>query len=247
MIEKSKDTLNSINKMIDILETFDSDNLILGIEEMSKLTGYPKTTVHRIVQTLVERNWLVQDQTTKKYGLGFGTLRYEKLIKSSNNLINIFDPIMKKIRDELNETVVLSVYDGGIHSMCIHVIKNNHFIQFAHHVGAKMPLYAGAVGRCILAFNKKINVLEYLEKIELKRLTDNTITNKEEFLKEINKTRENGYAISISEVNTSTLSICAPIIDNNNEFIACVNIACLDEKNTPEFKNKAINLLKSIL
>jgi len=243
LLQKDKDMLGTLNKTIDLLETFNSNDLFQSIEKMSETTGYPKTTVFRIVQTLVARGWMVQDKKTKKYGMSFGLLRYGKLVTTGNNLITICDPIMKKIRDALNETVVLSVHGGSDYSICIHVLNNNQFIRFAHEIGAKIPLFAGTVGRCILAFGPESFLYDYIERVELKRLAKNTILDKKQLLQEVKTTREKGYGISLSEVNDNTMSICVPLFDKSGNFLACMNVASLEEKDSPQYRSTVLRLL----
>jgi len=239
-----KDLLNTLIKAIDILDVYEDREAFLTLDTLSTVTGFPKPTVFRIVQTFISCGWMVQDAQTKKYGLSFVLLKYGRIVTSKNNLISIFDPVMQHIRDELNESVVLSVLDPSGYHICIHVVNNNQFIQFAHRLGKRMPLYAGGTGRCMLAFSPENFTKNYLDRTELKPFTHDTVTDREQLEKLIAQTRLDGYCISRGEVNENTESLSVPILSGSGDLIACMNIASLPRTGDLAYYEKAIPLLQ---
>lgn len=243
-MDREKDLLSSLNKAIDLLDVFENGEPFMSLDSLSAATGFPKPTVFRIAQTFISRGLMVQDSRTKKYGLGFGLMKYSRIITSNTNLIAMCEPLMRQVRDQINESVILSVRDNAGYSICVHVMKNNQFIQFGHHVGQRKPLYAGSVGRCILAFSSQKFVQDYLNRTELIKLASNTITNPDTLMDEIKKVREAGFCISQNEVNENTKSISIPLLDKEGEFVACINIASLPNEDDATYEQRAVALLK---
>lgn len=242
-MEKDKDILSTLNKAFDLLDVFEYGEPYMSLESLSAATGFPKPTVFRIVHTLISRGLMTQDPQTKKYGIGFGIMKYGRMVSSSTNLIAKCEPLMQHICDEIGEMVVLSVRDNAGYSICLHVIKNDQFIQFAHRVGQRMHLYAGSVGRCILAFSSEKFVSDYLDRTPLEQLASGTITTREHLMAEIARTRRDGVCISESEVNENTKSISVPLLDRNGDLVACMSLASLQKSRDQLYNQQAIALL----
>lgn len=236
---KEKDIIASIQKAIRIIETFSEDNTLQSVQELCNKTGYAKTTVHRIVQTLVYEGWMIQDIYSKRYGLGYGLLGYEKLILVQESLIKVCDPIMRRLRDEFNETVTLVVIERN-HGRCIHKIESEHHIKLISKVGGDVPLYAGATGKTILAFQSSDNIKTYLEDTKLEKFTEYTIIEKDAILKELEKIRAEGYVTTESEVDVDTFTVSVPIFQKGNSVLGCISISCPTYRYTHEGEEKMI-------
>lgn len=239
-----KELLSSLNKAIDVMDAYNDRDAFLSLDALSSITGFPKPTVFRIVQTFVSRGWMVQNPRSKKYGISFGMMKYARIATNDSNLIAAAEPHMIHIRNELNESVVLSVLDQSGYHVCIKVINNNQFVQFAHQVGKRMPLYAGGTGRCMLAFCSRKYREHYLDNTEFKKLASGTITDRKEIDRLINDVICKGYCISRNEVNENTESLSVPILSRDGELVACMNIASLIKSGNEEYYEKAIPMLK---
>lgn len=241
MKDKDRDLVASLQKAIRIISTYSEDKTLQSIEQLSKSTGFPKTTVHRIVQTLVLEGWMIQDSYSKRYGLGYGLLGLEKLVLLHENLIKICDPYMRMLKDSLNETVTLSVLDKD-HSLCIHKIDTEHYIKLTSKVGATMPLYAGSTAKCLLAFQDDSFIREYLENTDLIPFTKNTVTDPEQIFKDLQEIRKQGFSKSESEVDMDTFTVSVPIIDKKSNVFACISISCPTYRYSKELEEEMIRL-----
>jgi IclR family transcriptional regulator, KDG regulon repressor len=238
---RDKELIASIQKAIRIIETFSEDDILQSIQELSEKTGYAKTTVFRIVQTLVHEGWMIQDFYSKRYGLGYGLLGYEKLVMVQESLIKICDPIMRRLRDELNETVTLVIIERD-HGRCIHKIESEHHIKLISKVGKTIPLYAGATAKCILAFQDKNYIENYLDKTVLEEFTEYTIVDKSKLMKELRKIKDRGYAESESEVDKDTFTVSAPVFTKGISAIGCISVSCPKYRYNEEIEQKMVSL-----
>jgi IclR family KDG regulon transcriptional repressor len=238
---KDKDIVSSLQKAIKIINTYSEDDMLQSIEQLSKRTGYPKTTVHRIVQTLVLEGWMIQDSYSKRYGLGYGLLGLEKLVLLHENLIKICDPYMKKLKDTLNETVTLSVLEKD-HSLCIHKIETEHHVKLTSKVGSTMPLYAGSTAKCLLAFQDDSFIREYLYNTELIQFTNKTVTDPEQIIKDLLEIRKQGYSKSESEVDVDTFTVSVPIINKKSNVFCCISISCPTYRYSKKLEEDMIRL-----
>jgi len=236
---EDKDLIASIQKAIKVIETFSQDDVLQSIKELTSKTGYSKTAVHRIVQTLVHEGWMQQDDSSKRYRLGYGLLGYEKLVVIHDSLIKICDPFMKELRAEFNETISLAIAEK-VNAQCIHKIESEHHIKLISIVGQTMPLYGGATAKCILAFKDKQFIDDYLKNVKFESFTINTITDINSILLELDRIRANGYATSESQVDMDTFTVSVPIFIKNNTIIGSLSISCPQYRHTTETEEKMV-------
>ena len=97
-------------------------------------------------------------------------------------------------------------------------------VRVAGKVGEERPLYAGAIGKVLGAFQDENVIRKRLMEEPLIPLTEYTITSPEALLAEYAKIREQGYAISDGELSTETIGIGAPIRDESGTVWAAISV-----------------------
>ena len=215
---------SSVEKALEILLLFDESKQLLGINEMSRLLGMPPSTVQRFVNILKKKGFLRQDPETRKYRLGTVLLKLAGFLKESLEIAKIAYPIMQRLSRETGETVHLNIIDG-YERVCIESIESVQPLMARMPIGQRSPLYAGASSKCLLAFSDEEFVREYLEMVKLEKINMNTITDKEELLKELERTRKRGYAESFSERVTGLGALSAPVFDHRGKIAASLSLA----------------------
>jgi len=218
------DLIAVLQKSIRILKCFSEKNKTLSLNDLCKKTGLAKTTTHRIIKTLIFEGWIIQDDYTKRYSIGYGLMGFENLISIKDNLIAIAEPEMFEMRDFFNETVTLTILEHE-HARCIHKAENDHPIKLTSVVGSYMPLYAGATSKALLAFTSDEFIENYLNHVELRKYNQNTVVDKKSIKEELMHIRSQGYSESNSEVDLDTITFCAPIFRKDNRILACISIS----------------------
>jgi IclR family pca regulon transcriptional regulator len=107
------------------------------------------------------------------------------------------------------------------------------------------------MGKSLLAFLPNDELLELLDKINLKPITPNTITTKARLLKELEKVKERGFSVNDKELDIGLRSVAAPVRNEYGTVVAAVNIAVPSIRVTFEelrtkFASKVIHLSKVI-
>ena len=236
--------IQSIERAMNILELFLKLNKNdLSIKEIVENIDLPKSTCFRIVKTLHELGYLNQNPENSKYYLSWKILAFSDHIKENNLIIKTVSPYMDKLKNLFGETVHCSVQeDDSIIYIAVKESENKLFFRTG--IGKKNYIHATAVGKAILAFNSNSN-LENILKNGLPKLTETTITNPEEFKKEINSIKKNGYAIDNEESVEGLYCIAIPIL-RGNEAIAAISISTPTIRTNDKLKEEMISALLNI-
>jgi len=215
--------LKSIDKAISVLDCFSIHGHILGVGDISAITGYTKSSVSRLLSTLAQRGCVERAQGFGKYRLGYRIHIWGNNIRNQMNLATISLPIMRRLRDECNEEVCIYVVEG-LRRLCIQRVGSLHEIGKVSRVGAYYPLHAGAAGKLLFAFlpNDK---QETIFSSSLEKLTDKTITEIDTLKKDLQLIRKRGYAVSRGEREPEAFSVNAPLRDFKGSVVADLSVS----------------------
>jgi DNA-binding IclR family transcriptional regulator len=216
--------LKSVDKAISILDCLSIQGPILGVGDISAITGYAKSTVSRLLSTLAQRGCVEKAQGFGKYRLGYRIHLWGNSIKNQMNLATISLPVMKRLRDECNEEVGIYVVEG-LRRLCIQRVGSLHEIEKVSRVGAYYPLHAGAAGKLLLAFLPKDKQEAFFSSNSLEKLTDKTITDLDTLKKDLQLIRKRGYAVSRGERELGAFSVNAPVRDSRGSVIADLSVS----------------------
>ncbi|MDF2521639.1 MAG: IclR family transcriptional regulator [Clostridia bacterium] len=246
MDTKNKALNNSLDKALRLLSYFTAERSVIGLSELSRLSGMPKATVYRMISTLQEHGFISKVSVLGKdnqYKLGLRFLEYGKLVSEDLEIRKIALPYMEKLRDKINECVQLIIRDEK-EAIYIEKLECSQYIRLYTRTGRRAPLHGGACPRAILTFLSDSEINRILEAGPLTKITDSTIVDKEELLKLINEDRKRGYTVSFGELEPKTVAIGVPIFDYTGNVAASISIAGPEDRFT---KNDIPRLAEEIM
>jgi IclR family acetate operon transcriptional repressor len=237
-------TTSTVERAIDILDAFTLRTPDLGLKDISEATGLHKATALRLLKTLTVRGLINRHPVTGRYALGFRLISMAEIARGQSGLVSQALPLMRATRDELNETVFLSVRVGDSR-VDIEQVEGLQETRQIRPLGHEAALYAGASSKLFLAYTADDEIDAYLERTPLISQTSRTITDPETFKEEIQKIRRAGYSESFDESNSGGASVSAPIIDAAGEIIAAITITVPKSRFTPALRKQAIPALQN--
>lgn len=192
----------------------------MGPAEIARIIGLDRATVHRLLQTLLARDLVVQARGSGRYMLGPGLLRLSEAIPGSE-LRQMAAPYIRQLRDHSNETVALGV---TLQNRCIQILQepSPQTIHWNAVTGESLPLYAGATGKAILAFLNPAQQAAALA--EADRPADRDQADRQEAQRDIPLIRRRGYATATQETAVDVKGLAAPIFDRLGKPIAAITI-----------------------
>lgn len=221
--------MNNKNKTVvrsmDILNLF-IDHPELTFQEIIDISGIPKTSVYRMLQSLEEMG-LLEKGADSKYRLGLLFLKFGHLVMARLDIRKIAYPIMEALHKEVKEAINLIVREGD-EAIYIEKIDMYQKVRLYTAIGRRSPLYAGACSRIILSHLPSKEIEAYVKKVELKQFAMGTIIKKEQLMETIRQAQVDGYTVSHSELEDHTSAIAAPIFNHTGEVVAGISIAGIE-------------------
>lgn len=234
--------VKSVERAIRILELL-SKNTKMGITEISKNLGLPKTTTFDIVSTLHEKGILEKDEENNKYFLGLKLFELGDAARSNFELRKIAVPFLKELNNKLDETIHLTVRDND-EVLYIECFESTKRLRTYSVIGVRAPLYCTAVGKALLAFLPDDEIKKLIRKRGFTRFTPNTITDEEKLFEEIKKIRELGYSIDDVEHEEGVRCVGAPIRDHTGKVVASISVSGPTQRVT---RSKVPQLAKTVM
>ena len=182
------------------------------------------------------------DTRTAAHGLGFELLRLADIRRRQGNVHDVAMPVMREIRDTVNETVILSVRagDSRVH---IHFNEGCTILRGWADPGVPAPLYAGAASKVLLAGMEDDEIETYLARTDLTAFQNTTITDPAVLWREVRAIRKRGLAESKGELFPGGGALAAPIKDFSGSTVAVMDILTPEHRYTAEHRNRCIEIL----
>lgn len=216
--------VQSVDRALTIVSLVSQKKEGLGVTELASHLDLNKSSIFRLLATLVSHGYVEQDSETKKYKLGYKPLELSSILLESIDLRSQAEPFLKELESITNEVIHLVLYDEG-EVIYIEKLEGNETLRTHSRVGRRAPLHCTSVGKVILAYLTEAEVRSVLDQKGMPKHTENTITDQESFMVELKQIRNQGYGIEFEENEPGITCIAAPIFDNRGEITAAVSIS----------------------
>jgi len=236
-----KKIIRSIDRALQVLELFSLEKPEWGVTEISKALNIYKSNVHNVLTTLAEKGFVIKDSKTDKYKLGIKFFELGSIVIKNMDLRKIAHPYMEKLLKEFNETVHLGILVEG-EILSIEQEESGQSLSPRIFIGKRAPLHCTGVGKAIMAYLPKDKFSFTIKEMGLIRYTENTISNEEELEKELEKIREQGYAVDNMEHEEGVRCVAGPIRDYTGKVSASLSVSGpafrINENNIPNIAKK---------
>lgn len=190
-----KDIIKSFDRGLRILE-YIKEKDGATVDDIAIEFDISRSSVHRNLNTLISRGYVVRERNTNHLGLRFIDLgRY---VKMRNEEFEVVEQMTKTLASQTEDRATYIVEENGI-GIVIATETGDHGILADIHPGQQIPLHASAAGKAILAALPQAKTESILDRHGLQKVTENTITNREKLISEFGEIRQNGYSINRSE------------------------------------------------
>lgn len=228
-MSQTSGTVQSLERALDIVEFLYSHGGKAALQEIASGLSLHKSTVHRLLATLKQRDYVYQDSGDLRYGLGLRFYALGALVKEQLPLTRILEPLARGLIEEYNEGVhvaslVPDALDYPQMTLIMKLNSKNSVLRFTPNTGFSTHCHCSASGKCLMAFAGE-EYLSHYRGCRLHRFTQKTVASWPELERQLEEIRRQGYAVEDSETEVGLACIAVPILDARGTLIAAISVA----------------------
>jgi IclR family transcriptional regulator, pca regulon regulatory protein len=220
----------TVRKAFRILDYLTARHAELAPRDLAQLTGFDRTTVYRLLQTLAHIGVVVRDPLTRRYRLGLRTLDYANAVIDSLEVRHVALSHLIELQRELvleHDQVERGLFIGVLDGLNVVLVEMSWTRSVFTGAGGRMrfPAHASAAGRCLLAYLPSADRAALLSRADLTPRTPRTLTSHEEVERRLERVRAVGFEVSDREVFADVVSIAAPVIGTSGAALAAIGLS----------------------
>jgi len=224
MTKNTGEGTGSLEKAIDILDLISEHADGMSQNDLAERLALPRTTVYRILATLVARGLIRRDPGRRMYCLGFRCVEMAKQVYSMPDLVSAASSELRALRDLTGETSYIGALEG-LDVVSLERYDSPHSQRSNASLGHRKPVYATSQGKAILSALPAEQRDSIVRELSLKPLTHLTITDRRRLQAELRIIQNRGYAIDDEENVIGTRCVGAPVVDAQGVVRGAISVA----------------------
>ncbi len=216
--------VQSLGRAFAILEEVARHREGIGLADLSKLVGLHNSTTFHLAKTMVSLGYMRQEKTTKRYRIGRPLFALAASALDEIEMVNVATPVLEDLSRETGESSHFAVRMGDAVVVIARTSGPGAF-HLTDRVGVVRPAHCTALGKVILASLHPDQLERFLERVELKPSTANSITEIPVLLREIAEIRRSGIAFDDGEFNLEVRCVAVPVKDFTGQIIGALGIS----------------------
>jgi len=222
--EKADYVVQSVDRALDILESFDLSAEELGVTELAHKLNLHKNNVFRLLATLEVRGYIEQDRKSGNYRLGIKTFEIANVFLHHLGLRRQARPILEELVNKCDETANLAILDG---SDVIYILmhETGQTVRIVLRLGQRLPAHCTAAGKAQLAFESADRLQLLFKDTPLRKLTENTIVSPEALKEHLREVAKVGFALDNEEFELGVRCLAVPVRDYSHKVVASVGLS----------------------
>ncbi|MDP9980916.1 DNA-binding IclR family transcriptional regulator [Pseudarthrobacter oxydans] len=215
--------VQSVDRALQILDILAREG-DAGVSEIADEMGVHKSTVSRLMGSLVGRELVRQNSERGKYQLGFGILRLASSIPGRLSVVREARDVLESLAARYKETVNLAVLRSN-YAVNVDQAMGPSTLATYDWVGSLTPLHATSSGKVLLAALPADERDTILKTVGLPARTPRTVTNRAQLEKQLVEISRQGYAVVHEEFEIGLSAVAVPIYNHLGKVIAAVSIS----------------------
>lgn len=214
--------LKSLDTGLRVLGSFDGVRPARGVTELAEELGASKASIYRVLVTLERHRYVVQDPVSGRYRLGSRVMQLGQAAAAHLDLPAEARSYMVQLRDQTREEVHLAILDG---KESVYIAKANGLqpVQVVSSIGDRSPAHCVSTGKVLLA-HAGSELVDHMLAEGLVAYTDRTHATPSSLLRELEKVRQQGYAVNWGAWREGVRGVAAPVVDGTQQVVASIGI-----------------------
>ena len=224
--------MQSLDRALRILEGLGERQL--GVSEIAREQGLTKSTAFRLVSTLRRAGYLQQHPESGRYGLGLRLLDLGQRVARGLDVRRVARPTMFALAERARASVFLAVLFQGRVVNVEQADSPEPVRVFFDGSEFELLPHAIATGKVLLAALPPAERDQAIAALDLRPLTPQTLTTRDDVLAELDRVARQGYAVNDQEQVLGVRGVAAPIYDPRGEAVAAISAAAPTARLTRE-------------
>jgi len=226
-------TVKSLVKALNILEVLaEGEESAYTLTQLARRLHLHISTVHRLLVNLVRHGLVEEAPDSRGYQLSFKVLRMGLRVLDRLDFRRVAQPFLRDLNQQTQETVRLAILQDA-RAICIEKFGSAQPVGLDERLGGAMPLHCTGVGKTLLAYQRGDLLSQVARTLGFPRFTPHTITNLASLRKELERIREQGYALDQGEAVEDLRCVAGPLFDHTGRVLAAFSVAGPATRITP--------------
>ncbi|HZV50396.1 MAG TPA: IclR family transcriptional regulator [Candidatus Dormibacteraeota bacterium] len=215
--------MQAVQRVADILLAFSGQEEPIGVSELGRRVGLPKSVTYRIAEALTRSGLLAREEANRRYRLGARAIELGILAAGRQDLRTLARPFLHELGQATGETAILSLRVGW-QRIYVDQVESPQEVRKAIEIGKRCPLYAGASGRAILSAFDDEELDRYLREVQREQLTPRTLVDEVALRQAVEEGRRQGCCVSFGERDRWTASVATPLRGLGGHVIGALSV-----------------------
>ena len=225
-------TVKSLVKALNILEVLADEDVPYTLTQLSRRLHLHVSTVHRLLVNLVRHGFVEEDTVSGGYQLSYRVLRMGLRVLDRLDFRRAASPLLRDLNLRTKETVHLAILQET-RAISIEKFDSPQAVGLDARLGRVMPLHCTGVGKTLLAYQGEDFLNQMAQSPGLTRMTAHTLTGLPQLRKELERIREQGYALDQEEAVDGLRCVAGPVFNHTGQIVAAFSVTGLATRLTP--------------
>jgi IclR family pca regulon transcriptional regulator len=242
--QQDKEFMATLAKGLALLGSFDKQRPAMTLSEAAKATGFSRATARRILRTLAELGYVVQNG--REFSLSSGILKLGFAYLATQNWIEQASPQLRQLGEEFHESCSAAILEGA-EIVYVARFPARRIMSVTLAVGTRLPAFHTSLGRIQLGFLDDAELWCRLRSLRVEAYTPSTITDVQALYERVREDHAQGFSIVDEELERGLRSIAVPIIDRAGQAIAGLNVSTHSTRTTRnEMRERFLPRLRAV-
>jgi DNA-binding IclR family transcriptional regulator len=213
----------SLERALTVLECLAQSRKGYSVSELSRRFELPKSSVHLILRTFERRGYLYKQATGGRYRFGLKLVSLGRMALEGVEIRDEAKPILARLVRATGLTAHMGILERN-EVVIIERLESASPIRVVSFVGRRMHVHSTAVGKALAAYLPESDLLGHMGDGPLPRANERTTVVVAEFRRELDRVREQGFALNDEEDELGVRSVGAPILNSEGVSVASISV-----------------------
>lgn len=221
IMEKQKVTLQTVDRALELIDLL-ADSGEMSVIEISKALSVTRTGAYNLLNSLLARHYVEKNDANNKYYLGYRFLELGTVYRYRYPFVLITQRSVYTLSKKWKYQINLSIYKSPCTLVFILQKASENVQRTPQRV--VLPSYATASGKLLMAYLPPEQLAEDMSQVTFERFARQTITDKDVFLKELERIRAQGYSTEVEECVNQRTCIACPVRDMTGKVLGAISM-----------------------